>query len=142
MYFVGFLVLFCLVLIPLHELSKFPQSNRLTSFGAYDCCTSVVTDSGLCVALVVAGSGIVSFVLPRGRVPWMQKLRGPLVGAQCYQRFPLSKPVVGQNIALDAVPAYKASTSSSFIPTLFLPSRLIQLYFLKISPNLRQWNVF
>ena len=33
----------------------------------------------------------------------------PLVGAQGYQRFPLSKPVVGQNIALGAVPAYRAS---------------------------------
>ena len=29
----------------------------------------------------------------------------PLVGAQGYQRFPQSKPVVGQNIALHAAPA-------------------------------------
>ena len=34
----------------------------------------------------------------------------PLVGAQGYQRFHLSKPVVGQNTALHAVPAYRAST--------------------------------
>ena len=31
-----------------------------------------------------------------------------LVGAQGYQRFPLSESVMGQNIALDAVPAYGA----------------------------------
>ena len=53
----------------------------------------------------------------------------PLVGAaQGYQRFPLSKPSVRQNIALDAVPAYGAS-----IPIQFLPS---QIRFLQISPNL------
>ena len=46
---------------------------------------------------------------PRDGVPRMQKLRTPLVAAQGYQRFPLSRPVVGQNIALDAVPAYRAS---------------------------------
>ena len=43
----------------------------------------------------------------------MQKLKppspSPLVGAQGYQRLPLSKHVVGQNVALDAVPAYMAS---------------------------------
>ena len=33
-----------------------------------------------------------------------------LVGAQGYQMFPLFKPVVGLNIALHAVPAYRAST--------------------------------
>ena len=43
-------------------------------------------------------------------VPQMQKLRAPLVGAQGYQRFPLSRPVVGLDIALDAVTAYRAST--------------------------------
>ena len=48
---------------------------------------------------------------PRGGVPRMQKLRGPLlVGAKHNQRFPLSKPVVGRYIALHAVPAYRAST--------------------------------
>ena len=41
-------------------------------------------------------------------VPRMQKFKlppphPPLVGAQGYQRFPLCKPVVYQNIALDAV---------------------------------------
>ena len=36
----------------------------------------------------------------RGVVPWMQKLRIPLVGVEGYQRFPLDKPVLGQNIAL------------------------------------------
>ena len=37
----------------------------------------------------------------------------PLVGSQGYRRFPFSKPVVlvGPNIALHAVPAYKASPS-------------------------------
>ena len=39
----------------------------------------------------------------------MQKLKAPLVGAQGYQWFPLSKHVVGQKISLDAVPAYTAS---------------------------------
>ena len=36
----------------------------------------------------------------------------PLVGAQGYHRFPLSKPVVGPNIALHTMPAYmyRAST--------------------------------
>ena len=48
--------------------------------------------------------------LPRGGLPQMQKLRAPLVGAQGYQKFPLSKPVVGQNIALHVVPAYWVST--------------------------------
>ena len=40
----------------------------------------------------------------------MQKLKARLVGAQGYQIFPLSKPVVGPNIALTAVPAYMAYT--------------------------------
>ena len=34
----------------------------------------------------------------------------PLVGAMGYQRFPLSKPVAGQNTALHALPADRAST--------------------------------
>ena len=59
---------------------------------------------------------------PLGGVPWMQKLKALVVAAQGYQRFPLSKPVVGQNIAVDAGPSYRAS-----IPTWFL---LIQLRFL------------
>ena len=48
----------------------------------------------------------------------MQKVKTPLVGAQGYQMFPLSKPVVGQNIALHAVPAYGASI---YIPSFCLP---------------------
>ena len=36
--------------------------------------------------------------------------KGPsLMGVQGYQRFPLSKPVVGQNVALNAVPALSVS---------------------------------
>ena len=46
---------------------------------------------------------------PRGGVPRMQKLNTPLVEAQGYQQFPLSMPVVGRNIALHAVPAYRSS---------------------------------
>ena len=46
----------------------------------------------------------------------MQKIKQPLppspVGAWGYQRFPFSLPVVGQNIALGAVDAYRA-----YIPT-------------------------
>ena len=42
---------------------------------------------------------------PCGGVPRMQKLNTQLGGAQGYQRFPLAS----QNIALDAVPAYRAS---------------------------------
>ena len=47
--------------------------------------------------------------LPTVGVLRVQKLKAPLVEAQGYQRFPLSKPVVGLNIALDAVPAYPLS---------------------------------
>ena len=36
----------------------------------------------------------------------------PLEGAQGYQRFPLSQPVVGQNRALDDMPAYTYSAST------------------------------
>ena len=39
----------------------------------------------------------------------MQKLRVPVVGAEGCQRIPLSKPVVGSNIDLHALSAYKAS---------------------------------
>ena len=49
---------------------------------------------------------------PRGGVTQTKKLRAPLVGAQGYQSFPLSKPVAGQHIALHAVLAYRASPSS------------------------------
>ena len=43
--------------------------------------------------------------ITRAGVPRMPKLQVPLLGAQGYQRFPFSKPVVGHNIAVDAVPA-------------------------------------
>ena len=53
-----------------------------------------------------------------------------MVRAQGYSRFPLSKPVVGPNIAMHAVPAY-----SSSILTWFQLSRVIQLHFPQISPT-------
>ena len=49
-------------------------------------------------------------VVPRGGVPRMQKLKPHLAGAESYDMFPLSKPVVGQNRAVGVVPAYRAST--------------------------------
>ena len=39
-----------------------------------------------------------SCAVNRGRVPWMQKLKAPLVGTQGYQRFPLSKFVVSPDV--------------------------------------------
>ena len=43
------------------------------------------------------------------------EMKGPsLVGTHGYHRFPLSKPVVGQNIALHAAPAYRTSTLPGF----------------------------
>ena len=60
---------------------------------------------------------------PRGGIPRTQKLRYPLVVAQGCIKFSLSKPGVGQNIALHAVPADRTST------TQFLPqSRFTQLH--------------
>ena len=53
----------------------------------------------------------------------------PLVGAQGYHMFPLFKPVVGQNIALHAAPAYRASTN-------------VQLYFPQMYPILNGLRVF
>ena len=56
------------------------------------------------------------------------------MGAQGYQRFPLSKAVVGQNIAVHAVPAYRASTylvsafpvhSASFSTNFSNPQRVL-----------------
>ena len=47
--------------------------------------------------------------MPCGGVPQMQKSKAPLLGAQGYLRFPLSKLVLGKNITLDAVPAYRVS---------------------------------
>ena len=43
------------------------------------------------------------------KLPDIAEMKAPLVGAQGYHRFPFSKPVVGQSIALHAVPAYGAS---------------------------------
>ena len=81
----------------------------------------------------------------RGGVPSMQKLPPPLppaallVVAQGYQRFPLSKPVVGQNMTLHAVPAYYTGL---LIPTKLLPSRLIQLHVHPDFSNPLRWNVY
>ena len=73
-----------------------------------------------------------------GWLSQMQKLRAALVGAQNYQRFPLSEPVVGQNIALHAVSAYRVSStylvsaflahSTSFSPK-FLQSSTVEYVF-------------
>ena len=49
------------------------------------------------------------------------------MGAQGYEWFPLSKPVVGQNIALHAVPAYRVST--------YLVSAFLAHYSTSFSPN-------
>ena len=73
------------------------------------------------------------------------EIKGPLlspllllVGAQGCERFPLSKPVVGQNVALHAVPVYRASTylvsaflaHSTFIfPPEFLQSSTVECVF-------------
>ena len=38
----------------------------------------------------------------------METLKAAVVGAQFYQMFPLSKPVVGQNIALGDEPSYRS----------------------------------
>ena len=49
------------------------------------------------------------------------------VRAQGYQRFPLSTPAVGQNVALHAAPAYLVSAflahSTSFPPNVSNPQR-------------------
>ena len=61
------------------------------------------------------------------------EIKGPLVGTQGYQRFPISKPVVGHSVALRAVSVYMTSTylvsafpahSTSFHPNFFNPQRL------------------
>ena len=64
----------------------------------------------------------------------MQKLRATLVGAQGYPRFPLSKPVIGLNIALCVMLCLL--TGFLPIPSDNLPSQFIQLYFPQISPIL------
>ena len=45
------------------------------------------------------------------------EIKATLVGSQGYQRFPLVKLGVGQYIALDAVPACRASISAYFLPS-------------------------
>ena len=60
---------------------------------------------------------------PRGGVPRMQKLSAPLMGAQGYQRFPLSKPVVRRNIAVYAAPVYRASTYLVYVFPAHSPPR-------------------
>ena len=82
-----------------------------------------------------------------GYCAWMLKLRAPLVGAQGYQRFPISKPTCTSRseyyIALHAVPAYRASTylasafaahSTSFPPK-FFQSSTIECVLLLLSSN-------
>ena len=72
-----------------------------------------------------------------GGVTWMQNLKVSLVGAQGYQRFPLSKPVLGQNIGLDAVPAYRAYIQlHTYLVSAFTAHST------RFSPNLQWFNVF
>ena len=56
------------------------------------------------------GEGVQICPDPRGGALRMQNLSSSLLGAQGYQRFPLSKPVAGWSIALHDVPAYMASS--------------------------------
>ena len=95
---------------------------------------SITTDVSLRASLRVifcVPHPAVSSLLPHGGVPRMQKLMAPNGGSEGYRRFPLSKPVVGRNIALHAVSAYRASTylvsafpahSTSFFLNVFKPS--------------------
>ena len=62
-----------------------------------------------------SSGGIIETVVLR-EVPRTLKLTAPLVGDQGYQKFFLPKPVVGQNIAFDAAPAYRASIHSFCLP--------------------------
>ena len=62
----------------------------------------------------------------RGGVPWMQKLRTPLVGALGYKSLSLCKAVVRQNIALHASFAFPFHRTSFFSQTSLI---------------LEQWNV-
>ena len=61
----------------------------------------------------------------RGGVPRTQKLRTTLVGARSYRRVPLTKPVVGQNVALRAVPADR---TSAYLVSAF-PNHSTSLFF-------------
>ena len=75
-----------------------------------------------------------------------KKLSAPLVGAQGYRRFPISEPVVGRNIALNAVPvsvymAYLVSAfpahSTSFSLNFFSPGRW-NVYWI-VNHNVHSW---
>ena len=58
------------------------------------------------------------------------------VGAQGYQTFPLYKPVVGRNIALRAVPAYRASTYLVSVSPAHSTSFSLSFF------NPQLWNVY
>ena len=77
------------------------ENVTVVGFHYLVCQARVTADASLCCCVPYCG------------VPRMQKLSDPPVGAQGYQRFPLSKHVVDWNIALHAVPAY----TSTSIPT-------------------------
>ena len=93
-------------------------------FSIIRCLCCVVTDTSVTFTVFVLG--LFLFLL-RG-VPRMQKLRGPLLGAQGYQRLPLSKSAVGPNIALHPVPAFTVSAFSAHSTS--------------FSPNLQRWNMY
>ena len=67
----------------------------------------------------------------------------PVVGVQGCQRFPipLSKPVVGQNIALHAVHAYKVSTYLHIYLVSALPDSFNFIIFQKFFRS-QQWTVY
>ena len=64
-----------------------------------------------CIFHLHIASGIRLGSLTHGVIPWADaEIKVPQMGAQGYQRVPLSKPGVCQNIALHAVPADRTST--------------------------------
>ena len=66
-------------------------------------------------------------------------LRSSLVGAQGYQKFPLSKPGAGQSIALHAVPADMMGTFADLVSAFPMHS---SLFFPKLLQSIqKQWNV-
>ena len=81
-------------------------------------------------------------LLPAGGVSRTQKLRfppptnrpPPLMGSQGYQRFPLYKPGVGQNMAVHATPADRTST---YLHSFYLPNSSFNW----TSFFSQQWNV-
>ena len=69
----------------------------------------------------------------------MQKTSAPLVGAQGYQMFPLSKPVVGRDIALHAVPVtWLLNPSTCLVFAFPAHSTSFTLNFF----NPQRWNVY